>query len=729
MQKHYACPQQGRTLLLTLVMFLLAPLSMFTFGQAVPCLNDTEVPVFQNCPSDITLTTTSTCAVATWAEPTATDNCTPPSVSSDYSGGFCFPIGSTKVTYTAVDSTGNVAICTFFVQVTDANNPCANDIEPPVFTNGCPTYINMNLTDPAVTCLVVNWAEPMVSDNCSTPMVTSNYSSGHCFTGGLTIVTYTAADTVGNTSTCSFAVSINRPISCAVSNNLISKSCANNLPVLSGSILMGHEFMWLQSTTGCPTQVSQAILGAKSQNYTLPNRVTTTTYFIRCARPMGCSAWSIGNQSNCIVVNPNECAPLIIVRCEPASSNTISKSCANNLPVLTGTPLVDHEYAWFMSTTGCPTQADLLIAGAIGQNYTLPSRPTVTTYFIRCARPIGCTTWGTINQSNCITVNANECAPVGPCDTKVNGCFTVSLQSAKRLADGKLRFEYKITNSCKYALSHVAFALPSKAIPEITSSYTGSTGRTYSVEKTTNNPYYSIKFNTNGEGITTGQSEIFSYTLPANAATQASIKVEVKAATSVYNFVMTNCTSINSSQSDDYISLQARAESAQARIEWVNNTGYKNDFFIVEKMNPTTGIFEKLELKNSIFSTSPEHYVAYDKNPMAGENLYRVATVYNDGTTKYSDTKKVDFKPMVTFSVFPNPATDELNINLSEYTGKAVNIEIYNTFGKAVSREHLDNVASPSFTMNVNDLPVGTYLIRVSALGKRDATKQVVIQK
>lgn len=83
-----------------------------------PCANDVTAPVFSNCPTNINLTTSTSNAVASWTPPTATDNCTTPSVSSNYNSGFAFPIGTTAVIYTAKDASNNIRTCTFNVVVT-----------------------------------------------------------------------------------------------------------------------------------------------------------------------------------------------------------------------------------------------------------------------------------------------------------------------------------------------------------------------------------------------------------------------------------------------------------------------------------------------------------------------------------------------------------------------------------------------------------------------------------
>ena len=58
------------------------------------------------------------------------------------------------------------------------------------------------------------------------------------------------------------------------------------------------EYLWLSSTTGCPTSTEQAIPGATGPTYD-PGFIEETTYFIRCSRREGCTTW-IG-ESNCVV--------------------------------------------------------------------------------------------------------------------------------------------------------------------------------------------------------------------------------------------------------------------------------------------------------------------------------------------------------------------------------------------------------------------------------------------
>ena len=70
-------------------------------------------------PSDITQNTDSglATAVVTWTEPTATDNAGAVTLTSSHSSGSTFGIGTTTVTYTAIDDAGNTVSDTFTVTI------------------------------------------------------------------------------------------------------------------------------------------------------------------------------------------------------------------------------------------------------------------------------------------------------------------------------------------------------------------------------------------------------------------------------------------------------------------------------------------------------------------------------------------------------------------------------------------------------------------------------------
>ncbi|MGB4837383.1 MAG: HYR domain-containing protein, partial [Saprospiraceae bacterium] len=86
------------------------------------------------------------------------------------------------------------------------------DSTPPVIT-GCPSNITLNIQRPGICDTIATWIAPTVSDlPClgATITQTAGPVSGSVFIAGTTTtITYTAIDSSGNTSACSFTVKVN----------------------------------------------------------------------------------------------------------------------------------------------------------------------------------------------------------------------------------------------------------------------------------------------------------------------------------------------------------------------------------------------------------------------------------------------------------------------------------------------------------------------------------------
>jgi gliding motility-associated-like protein len=168
-------------------------------GGPVCCpaaLTEKIAPTFQTCPANIALTLPDgACTVpAPWTKPTASDNCGLASLTSTHEPNDEFRPGATVVTYTAKDIYGNASTCAFTVTVTDP--------QPPEITS-CPADIKINAANSCEA--IVTWNPPGVTDNCRVKLESSS-SPGSVFPFGITPVIYTATDSAGNKSTCTFNV-------------------------------------------------------------------------------------------------------------------------------------------------------------------------------------------------------------------------------------------------------------------------------------------------------------------------------------------------------------------------------------------------------------------------------------------------------------------------------------------------------------------------------------------
>ncbi|MDE0957072.1 MAG: HYR domain-containing protein, partial [Planctomycetota bacterium] len=161
---------------------------------------DGESPTVSGMPNDmdVEIDPGSCGAVVTWTEPTASDNCGAPSLTSDFFSGTVFPIGDTVVSYLATDDSGNTSPASFMITVRDTESPTLIAI---------PTAIEIS-TDPGLCSGIATWSDPVAIDNCGIASLSGDHSSGESFPRGMTTVTYTAIDDNGNTTVVSFTITV-----------------------------------------------------------------------------------------------------------------------------------------------------------------------------------------------------------------------------------------------------------------------------------------------------------------------------------------------------------------------------------------------------------------------------------------------------------------------------------------------------------------------------------------
>src|SRR5205807_1419512 len=127
-------------------------------------VNDTEAPVI-SCPANISRgTDPGTCsAVINPGTATATDNCDNPTITGTRSDNqplnASYPEGTTTITWTATDSSGNHSSCTQTITVNDTEAPrITTNGQTPMLWPANHAYHTFNVTD-----FVTG-----VSDNCDT---------------------------------------------------------------------------------------------------------------------------------------------------------------------------------------------------------------------------------------------------------------------------------------------------------------------------------------------------------------------------------------------------------------------------------------------------------------------------------------------------------------------------------------------------------------------------------
>ncbi|MBK8702434.1 MAG: fibronectin type III domain-containing protein [Saprospiraceae bacterium] len=79
------------------------------------------------------------------------------------------------------------------------------------------------------------------------------------------------------------------------------------------------------------------------------------------------------------------------------------------------------------------------------------------------------------------------------------------------------------------------------------------------------------------------------------------------------------------------------------------------------------------------------------------------------------------------FSLFPNPAKDEVNIKLPSYIGKQVQIVVYNNVGQAVIVRDIDEVQDAIERLPLTELANGVYFVTVRSEGMPMQTQKLIV--
>ena len=304
---------------------------------------DNQNPVI-NCSNDITQNAgQGNCSAIVTFVVSSTDNCSS-SVTSIPASGSVFNVGTTTVTNTATDGNGNTATCSFSVSVIDNQNPVLS----------CPSDITQNSD---VNCIAVVTFSVTATDNCSNSSIISNPASGSTFNVGTTSVNSTATDINGNTSSCSFNVTI-IPTPPAQPGQI-----NGNATVCSGT---------------SQTYSISPVTGATSYSWTLPSGWTgssTTTSISTTAGTIG-GTISVTANNNCASSNPQTL--LVTVNSVPAQPGTISGNtlvCINTSQTYSIASVSGAtSYTWTIPSgwTGTSTTTSITVmAGTNGGNITV----------------------------------------------------------------------------------------------------------------------------------------------------------------------------------------------------------------------------------------------------------------------------------------------------------------------------------------------------------------------
>jgi hypothetical protein len=166
-------------------------------------------------------------------------------------------------------------------------------------------------------------------------------------------------------------------------------------------------------------------------------------------------------------------------------------------------------------------------------------------------------------------------------------------------------------------------------------------------------------------------------------------------------------------------------------LTWQVDQEQNLDHFLVERS--ADGInWESIGTVASLGnSTTTLNYTYTDASPLASLDYYRLVMVADDGTLTYGSIAMVSASADNSgISVYPNPATDHLNISFSATSTLSgiVNIRLLNVQGQLLLQKSVVNPAGETVTLTTTTYPPGAYFVQIQTAEDVQQSRVVIIK-
>ncbi len=437
------------------------------------------------------------------------------------------------------------------------------------YTITAPTFSLPAAAGSTVTCLeaaLVVPTPPTINNSCGDLLLVSGpVASTNPACAGTKTYTWTYTDCTGMTAEWVYTYTVTPPTFSLPAAAGSTVTCLEAALVVPTPPAVNNSCGDLLLVSGPVASTDPACAGTKTYTWTYTDCTGITAewvYTYTITPPSFNLPAAAGSTVTCLeaaLVVPvaptinNSCGDLLLVSSPMASAN----------PVCAGTKIYTWTYTdctgmtgeWVYTYTVAPPTFSLPAAAgstvSCAGAQVVPTPPAVTN---SCGDPvlasgpvvganpncIGTKTY-TWTYTDCSGITANwvytyTILEEPSCDEKVNNCVKFELLTITEDASHARSYRIRVTNNCANKLSYLAVQLPNSIqakAPLNNAVITTEVGRNYTVRNPNYTPFYSIRFTSLADSIANGQSDVFEYTLPAQAPTPSYIHVLARVAPQV----------------------------------------------------------------------------------------------------------------------------------------------------------------------------------------------------
>lgn len=177
-------------------------------------------------------------------------------------------------------------------------------------------------------------------------------------------------------------------------------------------------------------------------------------------------------------------------------------------------------------------------------------------------------------------------------------------------------------------------------------------------------------------------------------------------------------------------SFTASLEGESALLHWTTSLEFNSDHISIQRSTDAGATWQTLgTVPARGTSALPVDYTYTDLTPAAGTNQYRLLLVDRDGKYAYSGVKTIRTELVTSFSLYPNPARDFVNVTLGKEANGTTTIRLISPAGQLLLEKKVNNAAGSTISLPVSSYPQGNYLVLVAGANGALQTGKLFITK
>ncbi|WP_200586701.1 T9SS type A sorting domain-containing protein [Pedobacter segetis] len=178
------------------------------------------------------------------------------------------------------------------------------------------------------------------------------------------------------------------------------------------------------------------------------------------------------------------------------------------------------------------------------------------------------------------------------------------------------------------------------------------------------------------------------------------------------------------------ISFNASTSNNQVKFTWETASEANNNRFEIQVSSDNKTYKTVAAIEGHGTTSQRSIYTAYDTNPQNGVNYYKLVQFDNDGKTVELAIKSINFSfaNSSSVSVYPNPASGVLNVNINTQSAQTANATLTGSNGVIYLSQPLQlNMGKNISVINLNTkMAPGQYILTLTGNNLRESVKVII---